>query len=251
MFRDSPPKQQETIAHFARLGNTWWDPKGPFRILHELTPLRLRWLKKQICRAFSRSFEDPLALQGLRILDIGCGGGLLCEPLSRMGAIVTGIDPVEENICTAENHANLNGLPIIYKHADIESFAEREETLFDIAIGFEVIEHTETPTAFITATASCMKPGGFLFLSTLNKTFQSWAFGIIAAERILQWVPPGTHTWSAFIKPSDLTGYLTRTGFAPLETQGFSFSLLTQTWDLSDDISINYFMSAQKESPPR
>lgn len=250
MFLHPSPKQAETIAHFAQFAGSWWDPNGPFQILHTLTPLRLRWIKNQLCTAFSRSFEDPLALQGLRILDIGCGGGLLCEPLARMGALVTGIDPVSENIETARHHGTLSGLPIVYHHTDIESFASKSSELsFDVALGLEVIEHTENPAAFIAASGTCLRPGGLLLLSTLNKTFQSWALGIFLAERILKWVPPGTHAWSAFITPSDLAGYLKRAALTPGEIQGLSFSLLTQTWHLSSDTAINYFISARKESP--
>ncbi len=242
------PSLQETSEHFFQFSDAWWHPEGPFEILHALNPVRLRWLKTRLCHHFKRDLSDPLALKGLRLLDVGCGGGLVSEPLCRMGAEVLGIDLVPENIACAQDHARQGGMPITYQAISLEDFAALPHAKggVDGIVAFEVIEHGPDPAQFLNLASRLLRPGGLLMLSTLNRTFWSYLLGIVAAEYLLRWVPRGTHTWQAFLTPSDIRWHLRRAGFEDPEFEGLSFSLLRRQWHLSEDLSVNYFVSAQK-----
>lgn len=242
------PSLDETAEHFASLGDTWWDEKGPFAVLHKLNPLRLTWLKEQMCTHWQRSLADPHALKGLRVVDVGAGGGLLTEPLSRMGGEVTGLDFVPENIRCAQEHAQKQGLEIVYHTTTLEDFAvlpENQEA-FDVVVALEVIEHVENPDHFIKQAARLLKPNGLLLVSTLNRTLQSYVLGIVAAEYVLGWVPRGTHRWQAFVTPGDLRWYFVRAGLEPCGFQGLSFSPHRRKWFLSARLDVNYFASARR-----
>ncbi|EFX83546.1 hypothetical protein DAPPUDRAFT_47829 [Daphnia pulex] len=242
------PSLAETSEHFDQFAQGWWRGEGPFEVLHAINPIRLHWLKHRLCGQFQRDEKDPLALKGLRLMDVGCGGGLVTEPLCRMGAQVTGIDLVPQNIACAEEHALQQGLSLIYKASSLEDFAasSENEKAFDGVIAFEVIEHGPDPEGFLRHAAQILSSGGLLMLSTLNRTFRSYLSGIVAAEYLLRWVPRGTHTWQAFLTPSDLRWHLRRAGLEEPAFQGLSFALLRQEWHLSTDLSVNYFASAQK-----
>jgi len=260
------------IEHFQSLSNTWWDEGGPFRLLHAMTPLRMAFLTERIKLSFSgRGGETPspqkkqteslsapkklprgggaseerLPLKGLRILDVGCGGGLFCEPLSRLGAEVIGIDPVEENLKVAPQHAEEGGLSITYLPYAIEDMPV-DFPKVDVVVASEILEHVENPEIFLRACAAHIKPGGGLFLSTLNKTLKSYVLGIVAAEHILKWAPCGTHSWEKFVPPHVLSKILQSLGFSYQEVQGLSLSPLTQRWRFSPSLSINYFVWATR-----
>jgi len=223
------------INTFQSMKNEWWDEKGPLKGLHELNPPRLEFILAQM--------ERPLI--GLKILDLGCGGGILSEPLARLGTHVTGIDASEGAIDAATAHAKSMGLDIDYRCMDAQDLL-KEGHLFDVVVSMEVIEHVADVSEFITLCTSLLKPGGDLFLSTLNKTCKSWALGIIVAENVLKWAPKGAHDWNKFISPQDLAKYLRSNDCEPLATQGLTYSVFKQSWQLSDDVDINYVMYARK-----
>ena len=242
---------------FTPWAEQWWDPEGPFKILHRLTPLRVSWIKEQICEAWKRretgcdilerDMKDPHALTGLRILDLGCGGGLLAEPLARMGAQVTGLDLTPQSIAVAQAHADAQGLGIRYVVGDMFQAAQAlgEGAPFDVVIGLEVIEHTADPDGFIAQARRLLAPGGVLLVSTLNRTFPSFALGIVVAERLLGWIPKGTHQWDLFVTPQEMTCLFRRHGLVPGTFQGISFSPLTWSWGLSSTLAVNYVASAR------
>lgn len=223
------------ITPLKTFASQWWDEEGPFKILHQLAPLRLGWMLSLIP-------PGPKPLQGWRILDIGCGGGLIAEPLARLGAQVTGIDEVPEAIAAARQHAG--NLPIDYIITALETYTSPE--LFDGIVALEVIEHVKSPLAFLTRCAQLLKPGGRLWGSTLNRTGASYLLGIVAAEYVLRWVPRGTHQWSAFITPAEITDMLKCLSFLPPVFQGLSFHPLRANWALSQNTEVNYFFSAKK-----
>ena len=185
---------REEVARFARLAGQWWDERGPFRPLHRINPLRLTYIRDQLCRRFGRDAKGPASLATLSVLDIGCGGGLVCEPLARLGAEVTGIDPAAENIEAARAHASAGGLDIAYEAATAEELAARGRN-YDAVLLLEVVEHVPDVPAFIKSVAPLVKPGGVMILSTLNRTLKAYALAIVGAEYILRWLPVGTHQW--------------------------------------------------------
>ncbi|MGL5784842.1 MAG: bifunctional 2-polyprenyl-6-hydroxyphenol methylase/3-demethylubiquinol 3-O-methyltransferase UbiG [Alphaproteobacteria bacterium] len=238
----------EELEHFKPFAETWWDERGPYRILHQLNPLRLRFAKD-----YMQHHGLPLAsatafkpLQGLRLLDVGCGGGLTAEPLARMGAQVTGLDAVPEAITVAKQHALEQGLDITYHGCPLEKLPV-PEPLFDVITAFEIVEHVQHPGFFLALCGAYLRPGGVLLLSTLNRTFLSYILGIVAAEKILGWVPPGTHRWEKFITPYELSWILERQGFHEFTFSGISFQPLTQTWKLSEHLEMNYLSGAVKK----
>jgi 2-polyprenyl-6-hydroxyphenyl methylase/3-demethylubiquinone-9 3-methyltransferase len=235
--------------HFQKFAHAWWEESGPFSILHKINPTRIAFILEAL--RSERDLNGLHPLKGLRILDVGCGGGLLCEPLTRLGATVVGIDAVHENIETAQKHAIANGLSIDYQTSTIESF---QSVPFDVVIALEIIEHVDNPQLFLNHCNRLTQMNGCLILSTLNQTLFSAALGIFAAENILGWVPKGTHSWSKFIRPRHLQQLLFDLNFEHQVYKGLSFMPISGQWSLSDNLDINYLVAAfrhKNESPKK
>ncbi|WP_081724608.1 bifunctional 2-polyprenyl-6-hydroxyphenol methylase/3-demethylubiquinol 3-O-methyltransferase UbiG [Asticcacaulis sp. YBE204] len=242
-----PSIDAEDVARFSALAAKWWDVKGEFAPLHKFNPTRVSFIRETVQDHFQR---DPYALkpfEGLRLIDIGCGGGLLSEPMRRMGFEVTGLDASEKNIGTARAHATQGGLDIRYMAQTVEQLAASGEEGFDVVLTMEVIEHVNDPESFLKTCASLVKPGGLLFVATLNRTLKAHALGIVAAEYILQWVPKGTHDWNKFLKPEEIEGFLSDTGVNPDPATGVSYNPITARWALSNDTSVNYMIVARRD----
>lgn len=242
----SDPAMTETtidpaeVAKFEAMAAEWWDPNGKFRPLHMLNPCRLDYITRQIAAEFDRDIAADRPFQGLRLLDIGCGGGLLSEPMARLGAEVVGADAAGGNIPVARIHAEAQGLDIDYRHTTAEALAAAGE-VFDIVLNMEVVEHVADPAAYLAACHSLLRPGGLMVCSTLNRTARSFALAIVGAEYVLRWLPRGTHDWSRFITPDELFGLLRAAGLDPVDRTGFVFNPLSQRWRLSPrDLSVNY-----------
>ncbi|MCF8473518.1 MAG: bifunctional 2-polyprenyl-6-hydroxyphenol methylase/3-demethylubiquinol 3-O-methyltransferase UbiG [Emcibacter sp.] len=234
------------IAHFSAMAATWWDPKGPFKPLHKLNPTRIAYARDGICHHFSRDPHDNLPLSGLRILDIGCGGGLLSEPMARLGASVVGADASEKNIKTAKAHANEMNITIDYRAVTAEELAASGEK-FDVILNMEVIEHVADIPSFLNACNMLLQDNGCMVMSTLNRTAKSWAMAIAGAEYILRWLPKGTHDWHKFLKPSELIRALSHENFEPLDMKGMIYHPFSDDWSLDErDFSVNYLLLAQK-----
>jgi 2-polyprenyl-6-hydroxyphenyl methylase/3-demethylubiquinone-9 3-methyltransferase len=233
----------EEVARFARLSGEWWDAAGPFKPLHRINPTRLTYIRDQLCRKFGRDKKAAASLKGLSVLDIGCGGGLVAEPLARLGAEVTGIDPAEENIEAAKAHAKGARLDITYRAATAEDLAA-EGALFDVVLLLEVVEHVPDVPRFLQQVSPLVKPGGVMILSTINRTFKSYALVIIGAELILRWLPAGTHNWARFVTPDELKGALRGAGLAPTDVTGMVYNPLADEWRLARDSDVNYFATA-------
>ena len=237
------------IERFARLASEWWDAEGKFRTLHQIGPARLTFLRDQLLSHFKSAQSAPAIrpLEGISILDVGCGGGLVCEPLARLGAVVTGIDPAEENIEAARRHAAGQGLDIAYRAARIEDLA-REGCSFDALVCLEVVEHVPAPGVFLKTCATLVRPGGMMLLSTINRTLKAYILTIIGAEYLLRWLPVGTHQWERFITPQELGRYLAEAGLRAPFFEGLVYHPLSDAWALSSDTDVNYFAAAAKPS---
>ncbi|MGE0735578.1 MAG: bifunctional 2-polyprenyl-6-hydroxyphenol methylase/3-demethylubiquinol 3-O-methyltransferase UbiG [Alphaproteobacteria bacterium] len=231
------------IERFSRLAESWWDPRGKFAILHKFNPTRLAFLRDRLCAHFARDPSAPKPLAGLRICDIGCGGGLLAEPLTRLGAAVTGIDAAGPAIKVAILHAEQSGLAIDYRTATVEDLAAAGER-FDVVLNMEVVEHVVDPAAFIAASCGLVAPGGLTVVATLNRTPKSFVFGIVGAEYVLGWVPRGTHDWRKFVRPSELGAYLRQAGATLQEIAGVSYNPLRDRFTVGADTDINYMAVA-------
>lgn len=230
------------IERFSALAETWWDPNGPMRPLHKLTPARMRYLSGRIASHFGRD-AGAKGLHELSILDIGCGGGLVSEPLCRLGATVTGVDAAQKNIEAARLHAAEAGLEIDYRHDTAEALAEAGEQ-FDAVMALEIIEHVADPALFVASIAQLVKPGGLIIFSTLNRTPKAWALAIAGAEYVLGWLPKGTHTWSKFVKPSELARHCRAAGLEVADLTGIVYSPISG-WSLNArDLDVNYFAAA-------
>ncbi len=233
------------IARFAALAGEWWQADGPFRALHALNVPRLTFIRDRLCQRHERDIADAKPLAGLRILDIGCGGGLIAEPLARLGGDVTAIDAGEETITAARLHAEKSGLAIDYRQISAEKLA-KEEGPFDCVLTLEVVEHVADLDSFLAASAELVRPGGMYIAATLNRTAASYAFAIVAAEKILRWLPPGTHQWSKFVRPSELVAPLRRNGVIICDISGIRYDPLARAWSLGGSLSVNYIICGEK-----
>ena len=232
------------VAKFAALAESWWDSEGPFRPLHKFNPVRIRFIRDRLAGHFNRDPLAPEPLAGLRLLDIGCGGGLLTEPLTRLGATVVGIDATEKNIRIAALHAEQGGLSIDYRHTTAEALDEAGER-FDAVLNMEVVEHVADVDAFLTASGNLVGNGGLMIAATLNRTAKSFALAIVGAEYVLRWLPRGTHDWRRFVRPSELAAGLRHAGMTVTSLTGVVFNPLTGIWSLSErDLDVNYMAVA-------
>jgi len=234
------------IAKFEAMAAEWWDPNGKFKPLHMLNPCRLDYITSQIAAEFGRDLKADKPFAGLRILDIGCGGGLLAEPMARLGADVVGADAAERNIPVARVHAEQSGLTIDYRHTTAEAMAAAGER-FDAVLNMEVVEHVADPQGYLTACQELLKPGGLMICSTINRNPKSYLMAIVGAEHVMRWLPKGTHEWSKFITPDELYDLIRRAGLTPVDRKGFVFNPVGWSWRLSDrDLSVNYVTASTK-----
>lgn len=250
MIETQPKPQGSTIdpaevSRFAAMAKEWWAPRGKMRPLHALNPVRIAFVKELACELFDRSPRKLDCLAGLRILDIGCGGGILSEPLARLGGEVVGIDPATENVEVARLHAQQSGLAIDYRATTAEALADAGEK-FDIVIASEVVEHVADLPLFVKRACEMVKPGGFMAVTTINRTMKSFALAIVGAEYILRWLPVGTHSWDKFVTPDELRGEFAANGLREIDRGGIVFNPLTGEWRRGLDTDVNYMIAATK-----
>ena len=245
-FLSSVSVDPAEMESFSRMAEDWWNPSGMFKPLHIMNGARLGFIKETLCEHFHRDPEQDQPLKGLRLLDIGCGGGLLCEPLTRLGAKITGVDALERNVKTAKTHAQQMGLKIDYRHGTIEQMVAAKEKAFDAVLNMEVIEHVANPPDFMKDCAAMVRPGGVMICSTINRTFKAFALAIVGAEYILRWLPKGTHQYDKLVRPAEISRWLIDAGLAVDSQIGMSLNPITDKWTLSDDLSINYVTTALK-----
>lgn len=235
------------VEKFARMAADWWNPDGKFKPLHKFNPVRLGFIRDTVCAALGRDPKAQQPFAGLRLLDIGCGGGLLCEPMTRLGAAVTGVDATEANIKTAMTHAAQSGLAIDYRVGTAEGLLEAGEPAFDVVLNMEVVEHVADPAAFLQNCAGLLAPGGVMIVATLNRTAKAFALAIVGAEYVLGWLPRGTHDWAKFVTPGEIRAALAAdpalTVAGPI---GVSFNPLLDRWSLGADAAVNYLMTARR-----
>ena len=236
---------EDEIERFAAIANDWWNPEGKFRPLHQLNPVRLKFIRDNLATHFGRQPLHDKPLAGLKIIDIGCGGGLLSEPLCRMGADVTGIDAGSETISVAAHHAHKMGLSINYYKRAPESLAD-EKGHYDAALNMEVVEHVANLGAFLSASSSLVRPGGAMVLSTINRSLKSLALAKIGAEYIMRWLPVGTHDWRKFRRPSEIANYIRPHGFDVRVLKGMHYNPVQDIWGVSNDLDVNYLMFATR-----
>jgi 2-polyprenyl-6-hydroxyphenyl methylase/3-demethylubiquinone-9 3-methyltransferase len=234
------------VERFSRLAADWWDVHGPMAALHKFNPVRLAYIRDQAAVQFDRDPKKLDCLKGLRMLDIGCGGGILSEPLARLGAEMVGADPAEKNIAIAAAHAEDSGLTIDYRATTAEALAEAGET-FDVVLAMEVVEHVVDVNEFVAICASMVKPGGLMIAATLNRTLKSFALAIVGAEYVLRWLPRGTHQWDKFVKPSELELAFESASLQVTGERGVVYNLLADRWQLSSDMDVNYMLVATRE----
>lgn len=244
-IKNSSGLDERELATFRAAASDWWKPDGKFKPLHALGPVRMEFIRDHAARHFGRDARSLKPFSGLSIADVGCGGGLLCEPMARLGGQVTGIDPLPESIDVAQRHAEDQGLTIRYLAGEAADLARQGDS-FDLVVSMEVVEHVPDASAFIRDCAAILKPGGLLLLSTINRTAKSYAFAIVGAEYVLQWLPKGTHRWEKFITPAELEAACTEAGLTWLEASGCVFNALSGGWRISDNVAVNYFAAASK-----
>jgi len=233
------------VARFSAIAAEWWDPRGSMRMLHRLNPVRLAFIKDTLCGQFGRNTKDLNALAGLRVLDIGCGAGILSEPLARMHADVVGVDPAAANIVAAKLHAEQGRLRLDYRASTAAALADAGER-FDVVLAMEVVEHVADLNLFVRQCAQMIRPGGVMMAATINRTLKSFALAIVGAEYILRWLPRGTHRWEKFVTPDELSDAFEACGLTVLDETGVIYDLLADRWRLASDMDVNYMMAAQK-----
>ncbi|MGQ7794290.1 bifunctional 2-polyprenyl-6-hydroxyphenol methylase/3-demethylubiquinol 3-O-methyltransferase UbiG [Faunimonas sp. B44] len=236
----------QEVAKFARMADDWWNPAGKLRPLHQLNPVRLGYVRDMVCDHFGRD-ANARPFEGLRFVDIGCGGGLVSEPVSRLGAETVGIDPAPENVAVARLHAERSGCTIDYRATTAEALVDRGEG-FDVVLALEVVEHVPDLGAFIGTCAALTRPGGMVILATINRTMKAYALAIVGAEYVLRWLPRGTHEYGKLVRPDELGAHLTRAGLAVGNVTGIVYDPLRDRWKQSSDTDVNYMMSATR--PP-
>lgn len=234
----------EEIGKFTGMAEEWWDPAGKFRPLHKFNPVRLEFIRHTVCRHFSRNHQDRDCLKNLRLLDIGCGGGLVAEPMARAGADVVAIDPVENNIRTAMAHALPLELDIDYRATTVEALEAHKEPLFDVILNLEVVEHVACTATFLGTTARLLRPGGIMVVATINRTLKALLLAKIGAEYILRWLPAGTHDPRKFVKPDEIRTPLEQEGVSVSGMVGVSYSPFSDSWNISGDLAVNYMLTA-------
>jgi len=233
------------VARFAALADEWWDVRGKMAVLHKFNPVRLAYIRDAACGHFERNAKHLDCLKDLRILDIGCGGGILCEPLARLGASVVGADPAERNITAAKLHAAQGRLEIDYRATTAEALADAAER-FDIVLAMEVVEHVADVKLFVRRCAEMVRPGGLMIAATINRTMKSFALAIVGAEYVLRWLPRGTHQWDKFVTPDELAIAMERAGLRSGDERGVIYNLIADRWELSTDTDVNYMMLAER-----
>lgn len=241
-----PSIDPSEVAKFSAMAAEWWDPKGKFKPLHKFNPVRLGFIRDTIEMHFELKRDARKPFSGLRILDIGCGGGLVSEPMRRLGADMVSVDASEANIKTAMTHAEQSGLNIDFRAGTVEALIEAGEAPFDIVLNLEVVEHVADPAQFLQDCASLVKPGGLMIVATLNRTAKAFALAIVGAEYVLGWLPKGTHEFEKFLRPDEIEGPLKTAGLKVDPAQGVSFNPITDQWRLSNDTKVNYLMVAQR-----
>ncbi len=235
----------DEITHFSALSSQWWNTRGPLRALHKFNPLRVGYIRERTAAHFGRDPARADSLAGLRILDIGCGAGILSEPVARLGAAVVGVDPAQSNIAAAQQHAAAQGLSIDYRCTTAEALAANGDR-FDVVLAMEVVEHVADVGLFVGLTAAMVKPGGLIFFATFSRTLKSFVLGIVAAEYILRWVPRGTHQWTKFITPDELAAAIEKSGLQIAERTGVVYNVARPHWRFSTDMDVNYMIVAKR-----
>lgn len=237
----------DEIAKFEKIAEEWWDPEGKFKPLHRMNPLRIKYLKRLICAHYDLDFDSNKALENLDILDIGCGGGLIAVPFTKMSATMTAIDASDKNIKIAKTYATRNNLDINYQTATAEKLAA-EKKQYSIIFALEIIEHVKSPSEFINVISQLVKPGGMMFISTINRTMKAYLFAILGAERVMRWLPVGTHDYDKLVKPSEIDQECRKYNLELKEFKGIHYNLFKDEFSLTDNLDINYIASYIKQS---
>ena len=243
----SPTVDEAEVARFSALAAEWWDPRGKMAPLHKFNPVRIGYIRDQAAARFQRDRKRLDSMKGLHILDVGCGGGLLSEPLARLGASVVGVDPSEMNVAAARQHADQADLPIDYRCTTAEELAETRER-FDIVLAMEVVEHVADVPLFVQCCAKMVRPGGMMVAATINRTLKSFALAIVGAEYILRWLPVGSHRWDKFVTPNELEIAMEQADLRVTHEQGVIYNLFRDEWQLSSDTDVNYMLTAEPAS---
>ena len=234
------------VEKFSRIAAEWWDPFGKFKPLHKFNPVRLGYIRDAACAHFGRDRRDKTPLAGLRLLDVGCGGGLVCEPMRRLGAEVTGVDASERNIKVASLHARETRLDIDYRTASVEALVAADEAPFDIVLNLEAVEHVADVGLFLKSAGDLVTPGGMMIVATINRTLKAFALAKVGAEYVLGWLPRGTHDPRKFVKPDEIKAALATAGLTVIASAGVAYNPLMDIWRITDDIDVNYMLTAVK-----